>query len=60
VVIGGEPNGYNINDKVGATYPKTLQVAVLEHHADYGISLDGDADRLIMVDKHGKVYDGDS
>ncbi|NWK77134.1 phosphoglucosamine mutase [Aquitalea sp. LB_tupeE] len=59
VVIGGEPDGYNINDKVGATYPKTLQVAVLEHHADYGISLDGDGDRLIMVDRHGKVYDGD-
>ena len=59
VTIGGEPDGYNINDKVGATYPKTLQVAVLEHHADYGIALDGDGDRLIMVDRDGTVYDGD-
>lgn len=59
VTIGGEPDGYNINEKVGATYPKTLQVAVLEHHADYGIALDGDGDRLIMVDRDGTVYDGD-
>ena len=60
ISIGDEPNGYNINDKVGATYPKTLQAAVLQNEADYGIALDGDGDRLIMVDKHGKVYDGDS
>jgi phosphoglucosamine mutase len=59
VVIGGEPSGYNINDKVGATYPKSLQAAVLQHEADYGIALDGDGDRLIMVDRHGRVYDGD-
>lgn len=59
VVIGGEPDGYNINDKVGATYPKTLQAAVLQHDADYGIALDGDGDRLIMVDRAGQVYDGD-
>ena len=60
ISIGDQPNGYNINDKVGATYPKTLQAAVLQNEADYGIALDGDGDRLIMVDKHGKVYDGDS
>ncbi|MFB0824326.1 phosphoglucosamine mutase [Chromobacterium violaceum] len=59
VEIGCEPNGYNINDKVGATYPKTLQMAVLEHQADFGIALDGDGDRLIMVDAAGRVYDGD-
>ena len=59
VVLGGEPDGYNINDKVGATYPRTLQAAVLQHQADYGIALDGDGDRLIMVDGDGKVYDGD-
>ncbi|OWY37636.1 phosphoglucosamine mutase [Xenophilus sp. AP218F] len=59
VLIGCEPNGYNINDKVGATYPKTLQMAVLENHADFGIALDGDGDRLIMVDAAGRVYDGD-
>lgn len=59
VVIGGDPNGFNINDKVGATYPKTLQAGVLQHHADYGIALDGDGDRLMMVDRDGRVYDGD-
>ncbi|OHX12882.1 phosphoglucosamine mutase [Chromobacterium sphagni] len=59
VEIGCEPSGYNINDKVGATYPKTLQAAVVEHHADFGIALDGDGDRLIMVDAAGSVYDGD-
>ncbi len=60
VATANEPNGYNINDKVGATYTKTLQAAVLQNEADYGIALDGDGDRLMMVDKHGKVYDGDS
>jgi phosphoglucosamine mutase len=60
VVIGGEPDGFNINDKTGATHPKTLQAAVLQHEADYGVALDGDGDRLIMVDARGQVYDGDS
>lgn len=59
ISIGAEPNGYNINDKIGATYPKTLQAAVLQHDANYGIALDGDGDRLMMVDKNGVVYDGD-
>jgi len=59
VVIGGEPDGYNINEKVGATHPKALQAAVLQHEADYGIALDGDGDRLIMVDRQGRVFDGD-
>ncbi|AUH49748.1 phosphoglucosamine mutase [Chromobacterium sp. ATCC 53434] len=59
VQIGCEPNGYNINDKVGATYPKTLQQEVLRHRADFGIALDGDGDRLIMVDADGRIYDGD-
>ncbi|QMT32731.1 phosphoglucosamine mutase [Conchiformibius steedae DSM 2580] len=59
VKIGDEPNGFNINDKVGATHTKTLQAAVLNHDADYGIALDGDGDRLMMVDKNGVVYDGD-
>ncbi|AXK38375.1 phosphoglucosamine mutase [Crenobacter cavernae] len=59
ITIGGEPNGFNINEKVGATYPKTLQAAVLQHEADYGIALDGDGDRLIMVDSRGQAYDGD-
>ncbi len=60
VAIGNQPNGFNINDKCGATHPKTLQAAVLQNEADYGIAIDGDGDRLIMVDRHGKVYDGDS
>lgn len=60
ISIGNEPNGYNINDKCGATHTKTLQAAVLQNEADYGIALDGDGDRLMMVDRHGKVYDGDS
>src|SRR5450432_2234495 len=49
VAIGNEPDGVNINAKVGATYPRHLQAAVLQHHADLGIALDGDGDRLIMV-----------
>lgn len=57
--IGDNPNGLNINDKVGATHIKTLQAAVLQNEADYGIAIDGDGDRLIMVDKQGMVYDGD-
>lgn len=59
ISIGAEPSGFNINDKVGATYPRTLQAAVLQNQADYGVALDGDGDRLIMVDKDGRVYDGD-
>lgn len=58
--IGDEPNGFNINDKCGATYTKTLQAAVLQNEADYGIALDGDGDRLMMVDRNGKVFDGDT
>ena len=58
VSIGDEPNGYNINEKCGATHPKTLQAAVLQNEADYGLALDGDGDRLMMVDRNGKVYDG--
>lgn len=59
VSIGVEPNGVNINDKVGATATAALCQAVLAHHADLGIALDGDADRLIMVGPSGHVYDGD-
>ena len=59
ISIGAEPSGFNINDKVGATYPRTLQAAVLQNQADYGVALDGDGDRLIMVDRDGRVYDGD-
>lgn len=59
IAIGNAPNGLNINDKVGATAPDALAVAVRANHADLGIALDGDADRLVMVDKNGKIYDGD-
>jgi phosphoglucosamine mutase len=57
--IGCEPNGFNINDKVGATAPQALMRAVAEQGADYGVALDGDADRLQMVDSAGRCYDGD-
>jgi len=59
VTIGCEPNGFNINDKVGATAPQALVEAVVQHGADYGVALDGDADRLQMVDGSGRCYDGD-
>ena len=59
VTIGCEPNGFNINDKVGATAPQALIEAVVRHGADYGVALDGDADRLQMVDADGRCYDGD-
>jgi len=59
VAIGNIPNGLNINDKVGATSPEALSLAVRANHADIGIALDGDADRLIMVDRFGEIYNGD-
>jgi phosphoglucosamine mutase len=59
IAIGAQPDGKNINDGYGATAPANLQKAVVEHHADLGIALDGDGDRLIMVDAAGKLYDGD-
>ncbi|MBA3580894.1 MAG: phosphoglucosamine mutase [Gammaproteobacteria bacterium] len=57
--IGVTPDGVNINDHCGAVYPQTLQKTVLELGADIGIALDGDGDRLIMVDASGEVLDGD-
>lgn len=59
VAIGAEPNGLNINDECGATMPTKLAAAVLEQHADLGVALDGDGDRLIMVDHKGEIVDGD-
>jgi phosphoglucosamine mutase len=59
IVIGAEPDGLNINDSFGATSPKTLQAQVIAHEADAGIALDGDGDRLIMVDNKGELVDGD-
>lgn len=59
VVIGNEPDGFNINREVGSTQPKALQKAVLEHNADLGVGFDGDGDRLVMVDHEGSIVDGD-
>lgn len=58
--MGDEPDGLNINAEVGSTHPEALQQAVLAHSADLGIALDGDGDRIIMVDEHGKLVDGDA
>ncbi len=59
VAIGNAPNGLNINDGVGATHPQALIAAVQQHQAHYGIALDGDADRLQMVDASGRLFNGD-
>ncbi len=59
VTIGCSPDGLNINAGVGATAPQALVKAVAEHRADYGIALDGDADRLQIVDAEGRLYNGD-
>jgi len=59
VTIGANPDGFNINDLVGATNPGSLQLSVKQHEADLGIALDGDGDRLVMVDARGLTYDGD-
>lgn len=59
VAIGVDPDGLNINEQCGATAPRALAREVIEHKADLGIALDGDGDRLIMVDHLGNVVDGD-
>ncbi|MFT4191252.1 MAG: phosphoglucosamine mutase, partial [Comamonas sp.] len=59
VPIGCAPDGLNINQGVGATHPEALVAAVRQHRADIGIALDGDADRLQMVDAQGRLYNGD-
>lgn len=59
IALHVEPDGLNINKECGALHPEKLAAAVLEHHADVGIALDGDADRLLMVDERGKEVDGD-
>lgn len=60
VVIGNEPNGTNINEKCGSLNPSVIQKGVIEHRADVGIALDGDGDRVIMVDEKGHLIDGDT
>ena len=59
IAIGCSPNGLNINKEVGATHPEALVAAVKLHQADYGVALDGDADRLQFVDQTGRLYNGD-
>ena len=59
VTIGCQPNGFNINDQVGATAPAALVAAVRANGADVGVALDGDADRLVLVDGGGRSYNGD-
>lgn len=59
VAIGDRPNGFNINDGFGATAPQNLIEAVRQHGADLGIALDGDADRLQLADRTGRLYNGD-
>jgi len=59
ILMGAEPDGLNINQNCGSTEPRLLQASVLEHKADLGIALDGDGDRLIMVDHQGELVDGD-
>jgi len=59
ISIGVKPNGLNINEKCGSTYPNKIQTAVKKHKADLGIALDGDADRIILCDEKSEIIDGD-
>ena len=59
VTIGDDPNGHNINDACGAAHPEALRAAVLDNEADLGVALDGDADRVQLVDDRGAIVDGD-
>lgn len=59
-VYGVQPNGLNINDGCGSLHPETMQKAVIDHHLDVGIALDGDGDRVIMVDEKAQIVDGDA
>ena len=59
IKIGTEPDGYNINQDCGSTHPEIVSKAVIDHRADFGVSLDGDGDRVILVDENGNILDGD-
>lgn len=59
IPVGVSPNGFNINERCGSTHPQTAAEAVIAHGADVGISLDGDADRVMILDEKGRVADGD-
>ena len=59
ITIGVEPDGFNINKDCGSTAPEAMAAKVREMRADFGIALDGDADRVVMADEHGRIIDGD-
>jgi len=59
IILNNKPDGYNINDNCGALHPRGVSEAVVEYRADLGIALDGDADRLVVIDELGQVVDGD-
>ena len=59
ICIGNEPDGYNINKDCGSTNPEVIRKAVLDQRADFGVSLDGDGDRVIIIDEKGNILDGD-
>ena len=59
-VYGNNPNGLNINLNCGSLHPELIQKAVIDHHADVGIALDGDGDRVLMIDENAQIVDGDT
>jgi len=59
ITIGTEPDGYNINHECGSTHPERVQEEVIKQRADFGIALDGDGDRVVLIDRKGNVLDGD-
>jgi len=59
IAIHHQPDGFNINEQCGSTYPSALQQAVIEHQADVGVAFDGDGDRVIFIDHRGEIVDGD-
>tara|TARA_B100000214_G_C23947476_1_gene618683 strand:- start:402 stop:1718 length:1317 start_codon:yes stop_codon:yes gene_type:complete len=59
ITIGTEPDGYNINHDCGSTHPERAQEEVIKHRADFGIALDGDGDRVVLIDRKGNILDGD-
>jgi phosphoglucosamine mutase len=59
ITIGAEPDGYNINQNCGSTHPQSAQDEVIKQRADFGIALDGDGDRVVLIDRDGNILDGD-
>ena len=59
ISIGANPDGYNINSECGSTHPEKAQEEVVKHRADFGIALDGDGDRVVLIDRNGNILDGD-